>query len=103
MPHISAGTRRCAAWNRFAGDAAAFGGAQLFVPLTRAVLFTRGDLGIHGLADAARVWFDGESAGGWHTGIGGGLWFRTLGQTLMGTYAHGEDGGRFYFQLGASF
>lgn len=90
-------------WNRFAGDAAVFGGAELRIPITRAVLFTRGDLGILALADAGRVWYDGESEGGWHTGIGGGLWFHTLGQTVSLQYAKGADEGRFYFKFGAPF
>jgi hypothetical protein len=90
-------------WNRFAGDAALFGGAELRIPITRAVLFTRGDLGILALADAGRVWYDGESEGGWHTGVGGGLYFHTLGQTISVQYAKGEDEGRFYVKFGAPF
>jgi outer membrane protein assembly factor BamA len=90
-------------WNRFAGDAAVFGGTELRVPLTRTVLFTRGDLGVSALADAGRVWFNGDSDGGWHTGVGVGLWFHTLGQTVSVSYAKGEDEGRFYFKLGPAF
>ena len=90
-------------YNRFAGDAAVFGGAELRIPLTRAVLFTRGDLGILGLADAGRVWLDGESPGGWHTAFGGGLWFHTIGQTISVSYAKGEDEGRLYIKFGAPF
>ena len=90
-------------WNRYAGDAAAFGGAELRIPITRAVIFTRGDLGILGLADVGRVWFDGESDGGWHTGVGGCVWFHTIGQTISVQYAKGEDEGRFYFKLGPAF
>jgi hypothetical protein len=90
-------------FNRFAGDAALFGGAELRIPITRAVIFTRGDLGVLALADAGRVWFDGDSDGGWHTGLGGGLWFHTIGQTISISYAKGEDEGRFYFKLGAPF
>jgi hypothetical protein len=90
-------------WNRFAGDASVFGGAELRIPLFRAVLFTRGDLGILGLADAGRVWYNGDSEGGWHTGVGGGLYFHTLSQTISVQYAKGEDQGRFYLRLGAPF
>ena len=90
-------------WNRFAGEAAAFGGAELRIPIARAVIFSRGDLGIVGLADVGRVWFDGESEGGWHTGVGGGLFFHTLGQTVSVQYAKGEDEGRFYFKVGPAF
>ncbi len=90
-------------WNRFAGDASVFGGAELRVPITRAVIFSRGDLGVLALADAGRVFFDNESGGGWHTGFGGGVWFQTLGQMVTATYAKGSDEGRFYLKLGAPF
>ena len=96
-------------WNRYAGNAAAFGGADFRIPITRAVLFTRGDLGIHFLGDAGRVWTrdaitnDLASAGDWHIGYGGGVWFETIGQLLTLSYARGEDEGRFYFKLGKPF
>lgn len=90
-------------WNRFAGDASAFGGAELRVPLTRLTLFTRGNFGVLGLADAGRVWYQNESEGGWHAGYGGGVWFETLGQVASLSYAKGEDEGRFYIKLGAPF
>jgi hypothetical protein len=90
-------------FNRFAGDASVFGGAELRLPITRAVLFTRGDLGILGLVDAGRVWAQGESTGDWHTAFGGGVWFQTLGQLLTLSYAQGEDEGRIYFKMGAPF
>ncbi|HEY0673798.1 MAG TPA: BamA/TamA family outer membrane protein [Longimicrobiales bacterium] len=90
-------------WNRFTGDQSVFGGAELRVPITRAVIFTRGDLGIVGLADAGRVAYLNESGGGWHTSYGGGLWFQTLGHMLTATYAQGSDEGQFYIQFGAPF
>ena len=89
-------------WNRFAGDAAAFGGAELRIPITRLVLFTRGDFGVLGLADAGRVWYQDESSDTWHTGFGGGLWFQTLSQAFSVSYAKGDEG-RFYFKIGAPF
>lgn len=90
------------AWNRYAGDASAFGSAELRLPLARVTLLTRGDLGIIGFTDAGRVWFNGESNGGWHTSYGGGLFFGSLGQTVSVTYAQGEAG-RFYLSLGHPF
>jgi hypothetical protein len=90
-------------FNRFVGDASLFGGAELRVPITRFVIFTRGDLGIMGLADAGRVYLNGVSTGDWHTAYGGGLWFQTIGQLITVSYAQGEDEGRFYFKLGAPF
>jgi hypothetical protein len=34
--------------------------------------------GIFGFADAGRVYLDGKSPGGWHSGMGGGLWLGVL-------------------------
>lgn len=54
--------------NRFAGDALAFGNAELRLRLLKMV-------GVFGLADAGRVFLDGETSDEWHTSVGGGLWF----------------------------
>lgn len=103
------GTVRGYRWNRFVGDASAFGGAELRIPVTRAVLFTRGNLGIHFLGDAGRVWVRNDvddellSDGDWHTGYGGGLWFETLSQLFTLSYAKGDSEGRFYLQFGKPF
>jgi hypothetical protein len=89
-------------WNRFAGDAMAYGSGELRVPLARVVLLTRGDLGMILLADAGRVWLDGRSPGGWHSARGGGLSFATLGNAVSLVYAHGETG-KVYGYLGLPF
>ena len=89
-------------WNRFAGDTSAFGAAELRVPVLRMTLLTRGQLGVIGFADAGRVWLDGNSAGDWHAGAGGGLWFGSLGQQVSVTYAKGDEH-RFYFYYGMPF
>ena len=100
-------------WNRFAGDASAYGNAELRVPLTRITLLTRGTLGILGFADAGRVWMETSDLdprqaagryndGGFHTSYGGGLWFGSLGQAVSVEYAWGEEG-RIYFSLGLPF
>ncbi|MGQ0813634.1 MAG: BamA/TamA family outer membrane protein [Gemmatimonadota bacterium] len=95
-------TLRGYAFNRFAGDAAAYGAAELRLPVARVTLLTRGDLGVIGFSDAGRVWIDDVSDGGWHTSYGGGLFFGSLGHTLSVTYAKGEEG-RFYFSFGPPF
>jgi hypothetical protein len=89
-------------WNRFAGDASAFGSMELRVPIVRITLLTRGQLGVIGFADAGRVWLDGDSARDWHTGTGGGLWFGSLGQQVSVTYAKGDEH-RVYFYYGMPF
>lgn len=75
---------------RFAGDAMAFGGAELRMPVVRANLGLRGTLGVIGLADAGRVWVDGESPGDWHSAAGGGLFFHAAGHSVFFTVARGE-------------
>jgi hypothetical protein len=90
-------------WQRFAGDAAAYGGVELRVPLFRANLYlARGRLGVIGLADAGRVWVDGESAGDWHTGHGAGLFFETLETAVHALWVRGEED-RVYVGLGLPF
>lgn len=90
------------ATDRFAGDAAAWSSAELHVALTRLELLVRGDLSVFGLADAGRVWVRDESPGGWHTALGGGLRFATLGTALSLAWAAGEDH-RMYLRLGRPF
>ncbi len=89
-------------WNRFAGDASAFGSVEMRVPLVRLTLLVRGQLGIVGFVDAGRVWMDGNSAGDWHTGAGTGLWFGSLGQQVSITYAKGDEH-RVYLYYGMPF
>jgi hypothetical protein len=87
---------------RFAGDRAVHGSAEIRQPLFRANLGVRGTLGAFGLADAGRVYVDGDSPGGWHTATGGGLFFHFLDRTVSVAYAHGESG-RVYFDMGLPF
>jgi hypothetical protein len=75
---------------RFAGDMMAFGGAELRLPLVRMNLIARGVFGVMGLMDAGRVWYQDESDGELHTGLGGGVFFHAIGQTVTLTVASGE-------------
>jgi hypothetical protein len=87
------GSVRGYAPQRFRGDAALSGSAELRVPVAYVNLgLARTHLGVLGLADAGRVYLDGESPGGWHAGYGGGLTFRTLGYAASVAYAYGEKG-----------
>jgi hypothetical protein len=93
---------------RFAGDAAAYGSAELRNTLTRAKLFVRGDLGGLLFSDFGRVFYDGDADGAdsWHSSFGGGLWFafrfRDAPTTFSLVYGHGEDG-RIYARIGLPF
>ncbi|HEX2079846.1 MAG TPA: BamA/TamA family outer membrane protein [Longimicrobium sp.] len=88
-------TLRGYSYQRFAGDASAFGSAELRVPVT-------GGVGALALADAGRVWYRGESAGGWHTALGAGAFLAAGGRTLSAFYAYGERG-IVYLRLGLPF
>jgi hypothetical protein len=88
---------------RFIGDRTAFGSVELRMPFTGTVpLLINWKPGVFALADAGRVWVDGDSPGGWHAGIGAGVWISALGQTFSAAFAHG-DGNRFYLTKGMSF
>jgi len=86
-------------WQRFSGDAAVDGSAELRVPVGTVNLLLRWNTGIFGLADVGRVWMSGESEGGWHTGFGGGVWLEALGRAISVGYAKGEEH-RLYLKTG---
>ena len=90
---------------RFAGDAALYGSAELRLFLRRAFLVLPADFGIFALADAGRVYQDGSSPGGWHTGLGGGLWWAVLDRnnTLTLSVVQGDEETRFYLGLGFAY
>lgn len=62
---------------RYAGDASAYGGADLYLPVTDAFLLVPGQLGVVGFFDIGRVFVDGETSDRWHHGAGGGIFFTT--------------------------
>lgn len=90
---------------RYTGDAALHGGSELRLRL----LHTGGSLpidgGIMGLADAGRVFVQGESSNRWHTGVGGGLWFSFVEpqNTVSFAVARSEDRVQFLLQAGFIF
>ena len=90
---------------RFAGDGSLYGSAELRFRLTRFTLLVPGTLGLFGLVDAARVYFDGESPGGWHTGVGGGLWFSLVdpARTVSLGFAASEERNLLYLSMGFAY
>lgn len=95
-------TARLGRENRFAGDASAYGTAELRLALARAMLVLPAELGVFGLADAGRVWLEGESSTTWHTAFGGGVWaaFMNRGNTLSVALAASDERTRLYVQAG---
>ena len=89
-------------FRRFAGNAAVHTGTELRVPVGTVNFIVRSQLGVFGLVDAGRVWFDGRSDGGWHSGVGGGLWLSAFGKSVSVAYARG-DSDRLYIKSGMSW
>jgi hypothetical protein len=88
---------------RFAGDAAAFGSAELRFFLARIFLLVPTDVGFFGLADAGRVWNDGKSEGSWHKDFGGGLWLAPLRRDLTFSIGAGVSNERTAVVAGLGF
>jgi hypothetical protein len=60
---------------------------------------------VMGLADAGRVYLEGESSDIWHTGFGGGVWFAWLGgaKVLSLAVARSTERTTLTFRAGAAF
>jgi len=63
---------------QYAGDGSVYGTAELRVPLANFPLVLPWNLGVMGFTDVGRVYMEGQSPGGWHSGYGGGLWLGVL-------------------------
>jgi len=90
---------------RYAGDAALYGNAELRLRLGRFFVVLPGDFGVLGLADVGRVYLEGESSDTWHTGVGGGLWFAFLdpANTITVTLARGDNRTALYLRAGFGY
>ena len=63
------------------------------------------DMGIQGIADAGRVFLEGESSDKWHTSFGGGMWAALPDKSFMGlfTIAKTDEGTTFWGGVGFIF
>jgi hypothetical protein len=69
---------RTATRQRFAGDASLHGSAELRLPLAAFPFILPLNIGALGFVEAGRVFMDGQSPDGWHTGVAAGLWLGLL-------------------------
>jgi hypothetical protein len=69
------GTTRYMDPQRYLGDASLYGTTELRVPLAQFKLVVPLRMGLMGIAEAGRVYVGGNSAGGWHSRTGEGVWF----------------------------
>jgi outer membrane protein assembly factor BamA len=90
---------------RYAGDTAVYGTAELRLLIDKFRLAMLGDVGLLGFVDTGRVFVDGESQGGWHVGYGGGVWMTVFGpaNTVSGVVGASEEQVSFYFWFGMPF
>jgi hypothetical protein len=90
---------------RFAGESAVFGNAEVRLHLFRMMILVPTNIGVFGLADAGRVWVDGENSDEWHTGFGGGLSFGVFRRvnTLTVAVATSEERTGVYVRAGFLF
>jgi len=91
--------------DRFAGDAAAYAGADLRLLITRFARPVPGELGVLGLVDAGRVWLSGENSDQWHHSWGGGIWTSLIDPSAVfaATVARGAERTALYLTLGYAF
>lgn len=90
---------------RFAGDAAAWGNAELRLRLGTVRVLLPATVGIHGLTDVGRVWAPGETSDRWHHAVGGGIWFSLAGPVSLISFsvAHSDERTGFYARAGFGF
>ncbi len=89
-------------FQRYAGDGLLLGSAEVRVPVWQIFFPIPLDIGVYGLGDAGRVWTDSASPGGWHTAVGGGVFFGLVdrSEVVRLSVAWGEDRTAFMAGLG---
>jgi hemolysin activation/secretion protein len=90
---------------RYAGDTAVFGNAELRIALVQGRSGLAPLFGLFGLADVGRVYLKGETSDRWHTGFGGGLWLSLSNPNNTVSFAVAESEGdvRVYLEGGFMF
>ena len=98
-------TLRGFAEQRFAGDAAIYGNAELRIPVGAFPFILPTRFGVMGLADVGRVFIDGESSDTWHSAFGGGMFFSVLSMenTLSVAVARSDERIGAYVSAGFMF
>jgi hypothetical protein len=90
---------------RYAGDASLAATTELRVPLASFSFILPIDVGIFGLAEAGRVYLDGESPNGWHGAVGGGFWIGIIDPTsaLSFSFTNNQERTGIFIKAGLSF
>ena len=90
---------------RYAGDARTHGSVEFRQSLGDVYIVFPSEWGFFAFGDGGRVFLEGETSDGWHTGWGGGLWLAPVRRTytIRATLARSEGQLAFYTGLGLSF
>ncbi len=99
------GSIRSVTRQRYAGDASLAGTLELRQPIASFPLVIPLNVGVYGFGDAGRVYMDGATPGGWHTGAGAGLWigFLNTANTLVLEYGRRDGADVVWVRTGLSF
>jgi hypothetical protein len=90
---------------RYAGDASLAATTELRIPLASFSFILPLDVGVFGLAEAGRVYLDGESPNGWHGAFGGGFWIGVVDPTsaLSFSFTNNQERTGIFIKAGLSF
>ncbi|HYC33478.1 MAG TPA: hypothetical protein VEB59_14415 [Gemmatimonadales bacterium] len=89
--------------NRYAGESAVYGNAELRLRLGAFNVLVPGELGIFGLGDVGRVYLEGEESDTWHGAYGGGLWLSFIERVNTISVAIAKSEERTGVYVGAGF
>ena len=89
------------AWNRFAGDAALYGGVNLDVIIGKMRNAVPGDVGVSFFTDAGRVYLKGEDSRDWHPSYGVGIFYAPFRRSSLYGLKVGMTEDKWFFQLDA--
>jgi hypothetical protein len=98
-------TVRLGRQNRFAGETAVWGNAELRFNAQRFLFLLPGQIGLFGLGDVGRVFLEGEDSDRWHWAAGGGVWVSFVAQrmTLTVAVAASDERTSVYFRTGWAY
>jgi hypothetical protein len=90
---------------RFAGDASLWAGAELRLRLFAPQIIVPVAFGAFGFADTGRVWLNNSSPGGWHSGVGGGVYLQPVQQPYLVRFGAGtsEEATKIFIALGLPY
>jgi hypothetical protein len=92
-------------FERFAGDASAYAGAEIRWSMGKWMIIVPMEIGMAIGFDAGRVWLKGASPGPWHTGLLAGIWSAPLSRELLmfGSVAQSSEGWELRAGVGMDF